>query len=279
MNEKFIHMRKLFYGIMMLIIASCAQQTEQAAADEIKDESVDLSKLPSADLFSDGKSELIKKAELKYQVVDLKKSRSEIDNAIRKYSAFISSADLKYDNPILEEQLTIRVLNSAFEPLMQEIERQAHYINYRKINSEDVSKEFVDLESRLRSKREMQQRYAEIVRSKVTTTEALLKAEYEIGKLHEEIEAVVSRINFLKDQVRYSTISLSLYQVMEQQAASIGVSKPLGSEFINAFKNGWNGLTNLLVILTNVWPFLLLTLTGTIYWHRRRKSLLRAKTQ
>lgn len=241
----------------MLIITSCGQGLKETS-DSIQDETTNVTDLPSSDLYSDGKSDLIKKADLRFQVSNLKKSREAIDVLIRKYSAFIASSDLQYENPVMEEHVSIRVLSMAFEPLLKEIELQSTYLNYRKISSDDVSKEFVDLESRLKSKREMQERYAEIVRKKANSTEDLLKAEYEIGKLHEEIEAVVSRINFLRDQVRYSTINLELYQVVEQQAASFSVEKPLGGQFSNAFKNGWSGLTDVLVALVNLWPLLLL---------------------
>lgn len=255
------------------------QQTEQSALEDVVQNDVqDLSALSSTDLYSDGKSDLIKKAELRFQVKDLKSSKEEIDKVIRKYSAFISSSDLKYNNPILEEQLSIRVLSIAFEPLLKEIEQQATYVNFRKVTSDDVSKEFVDLESRLKSKREMEARYAEIVRKKASSTDDLLKAEYEIGKLHEEIEAVVSRINFLRDQVRYSTINLEVYQVMEHQNASLRFDKPLGDQFSGAFKNGWNGLTNVLIAITNLWP--LLVMVGIILflvrqWKRKNQILVK----
>ena len=274
-------MKKIFLFIVLLSILSCAQKEEASSSqDSMGNEVADLSKLPSTDLYSDGKNELIKTAELRFQVASLKKSREEIDVFIRKYSAFIASSELKYENPTLEEHLTVRVLSIAFDPLLKEIEQQASYLNYRKVNSDDVSKEFVDLESRLKSKRDMELRYAEIIRKKASTTEDLLKAEYEIGKLHEEIEAVVSRINFLKDQVRYSTIKLEIYQVMEQQKAVNSIEKPLSDQFSGAFKTGWNGLTQVLITLTNLWPLIILgfvtpflfTLWKKGYFLKRRSS-------
>jgi hypothetical protein len=251
---------------LLLIFGSCGQKTELSS-----DETQNLSSLPQADLFSDGRGELIKKAELRFQVTDLKKSREAIDLSIRKFSGFIASADLKYESPILEEHLAIRVLSSDFEPLLKEIEQQAAYLNYRKITSDDVEKEFVDLESRLKSKREMEERYADIVRKKVNTTEDLLKAEHEIGELHEEIEVVVSRINFLKDQVRYSTIKLELYQVQEQQSGIVSINKPFGNQFTDALLTGLHGLTRVLIALTNIWPILFLGFGGVYYWMRIKK--------
>jgi hypothetical protein len=265
-------MRKIFIA-MALLAMSCGGPKEQSMQAD-STETQDLSQLPSTDLYSDGRGELIKSAELRFQVSDLKKSREQIDLAIRKYSGFIVSADLQYENPVLEEQLTVRVLSMAFEPLLKEIEQQAEYVNFRKVTSDDVAKEFVDLESRLKSKREMEQRYADIVRSKARSIEDLLKAEDEIGKLHEEIEAVVSRLNFLRDQVRYSTIKLEVYQVKEQQTSSVLYTQDLGSEFQNAFATGWRGLTQVFVGITYMWPLATLAvLVWYFLWFRRRQKI------
>src|SRR5687768_14156529 len=105
-------MKKIFI-VMAWLVMSCAQKTEQSAQEDSA-ETQSLSQLPSTDLYSDGRGELIKTADLRYQVANLKKSREAIDLSIRKYSAFIVSSDLKYENPVLEEQLTIRVLSMAF---------------------------------------------------------------------------------------------------------------------------------------------------------------------
>jgi hypothetical protein len=268
-------MKKIFI-LVTLFAMSCAQKTEQSDQSDSTPANVqDLSQLPSNDLYSDGSSELIKTAELRFQVSDLKNSREQIDLAIRKYSGFIASSDLKYENPVLEEHLTIRVLSIAFEPLLREIEHQAAYVNFRKVTSDDVEKEFVDLESRLKSKREMEQRYADIVRSKAKSMEELLKAEREIGKLHEEIEAVVSRINFLRDQVRHSTIKLEIYQIMEQQTLSMVNSKGLGSKFLRAFTTGWQGLTSVFVGIVYVWPIAVFGVPISYFlWFRRRRKII-----
>lgn len=259
-------MNRIYFFIALLLTA-CAQKSEF-----VQDEPEVLSSLPQTDLYSDGKSELIKKADIRFQVKDLKRSREEIDLSIRKFSGFIASSDLKYENPILEEDLVIRVLSTEFEPLLKEIEQQTMYLNYRKITSDDVDKDFVDLEARLKSKREMEERYADIVRKKATTTEALLKAEAEIEKLHEEIEVVVSRINFLKDPVRYSTIKLELYQVQEQKNAVASFSKPFSDQFKGALLNGLNGLSQVLIALANLWPILFMgSGIGFYYVMRKRK--------
>lgn len=261
-------MKKLLFFVALIFLSCGGYKSENAgmASDTLAPASTDL---PSADLYSDGTGELIKTAELRFQVKDLKKSKEILEQSIKKYSAFIELSDLRYEHPMLEEQLTIRLLSISFEPLLREVEGLAAYINFRKVKSDDVAKEFVDLESRLKSKREMQQRYSEILRTKATTTEDVLKAEAQIGKLHEEIDAVMSQLNFLRDQVRHSTIKIEMYQLIDKPVAS-SKDDSTPSEFLIALKTGWQGFISVLITMIYVWPIVLFGGGAWVYIRMKR---------
>lgn len=267
---------KRFIFILLLLSACGAPTMDEASSP---DTITAVGDLPSTDLYSDGTGQLIKTAELRFQVTDLKKCREGIETSIRKHSAYIEETDLKYENPLLEEHFTIRVLSQAFEPLLKELEAQATYVNYRKVKSDDVEKEFVDLESRLKTKREMEKRYAEILRSSTKNTEDLLKVEHQIGELHEEIEAVVSRMNFLKDQVKHSTIKLEVYQVDEQRVGVVTSTPDLSSRTVGSLKAGWNGLTTVVLLFLRAWPIWILLTVGWIFWRKRKSWMSVQRTQ
>lgn len=267
-------MNKFIAGLVAIALLSCAQKSKETtqAADSIQSSGSELIEA-SKDLYSDGRSKMIKTAECRFQVNDMKKSKEAIIMSIKKYSAYIESSNLEFQNPVLEEQLTIRVLNDYFGDLLEEIVSQASYVNYKKINVNDVSKEFVDLESRLKTKREVQQRYEEILRKKTGTIEELLNTEKQIGELQEEIEAAVSQMNFLKEKVRYSTIKLEVYQIAEQQVAETKTDTGLAQKFSNAFVSGLAGVTGVLVAVTYLWPFIVIGLTGWLIWMRRKRVM------
>jgi hypothetical protein len=264
---------KRFTFILLLLSACGAPKMDEASS---LDPITAIGNLPSTDLYSDGTGQLIKTAIVRFQVVDLKKCREGIEANIRKYSAYIEETDLKYENPLLEEHFTIRVQSQTFEPLLKELEAHATYINYRKVKSDDVEKEFIDLESRLKTKREMEQRYAEILRNSTKNTEDLLKVERQIGELHTEIEAVVSRMNFLLDQVKHSTIKLEVYQVDEQRARVVTSTPDLSSRTGESLRAGWNGLTTVVLVFLRAWPIWILLTVGWIVW-RKRKSWMPAQ--
>lgn len=277
-------MKKSFAAILMsflLLQLSCAskQEMETADTDQTAVEQADATKAqlaatPNTDLYSNGQTKLIKTVNYRFEVANVKKSAEEIEVAIKKYPAYISASDMRLENPILENKMTIRVRNEFFQDLLKEIDQQARYVNYRDVKTEDVAKQFVDLESRLKTKREVEARYIEILRKKAGTIEELLHAEEQIGELHEEIEATISRINYLKDEVSYSTIQLEFYQTITQEVA-ISHETPRSKQFGEALSSGWNGVVMVALVLTYLWPWLmLLGLSVLIYRYIKRKKII-----
>jgi hypothetical protein len=216
------------------------------------------------DLYSDGVTKLIKTAHYRFQVENVKVSTDAIIHSIKKYPAYISSSSLHLENPILENRITIRIQNEYFQDLLKDVDVQAKFTNRRDVTTDDVSKDFVDLESRLKSKREVEARYMEILRKKASTMEELLEAERQIGVVHEEIEATISRINYLREQVSYSTIHLEFYQTIPQQlqAADEVTTK---DKFAKALSSGWQAIVNITIALTYIWPLLIISAAALIY--------------
>lgn len=262
---------------LILLIAACSAQPEQAStADfEAKTTSAVSQQSPQQvlqrDLYSSGKTKLIKTLNYRFEVENVNKTTEAIESAVKKYPAYISASKMRIENPYMENTITIRVQSEFFQDLVKDIDQQAKVIHHRDITTQDVAKEFVDLESRLKTKREVEQRYAEILRKKAGTITELLEAEQKIGGLHEEIEATIGRINHLKDQVSYSTINLEFYQPVTHQLANTE-DNSIGKDFSEALSAGWSGLVNFALVLAYVWPLLVIGIaTGTLYWFRKRR--------
>ncbi|HEY3403666.1 MAG TPA: DUF4349 domain-containing protein [Ohtaekwangia sp.] len=250
--------------IILIVLIACGKKAEVAESTIDSMEASDpaalqLASTPRTDLYSNGKTKIIKTLNYRFEVDNVKKSTEAIEAAVKKYPAYISASNLHLENPILENNITIRVQSEYFQDLLKDIDQQARFVNFRDVKTEDVAKEFVDLESRLKTKREVEERYMEILRKKAGTIEELLNAEQQIGELHEEIEATISRINYLKDQVSYSTLNLEFYQTISQEVAAIDPVS-YSSQFLHALKSGWNGVMNLVIGLAYIWPLIFLVM-------------------
>jgi hypothetical protein len=264
----------MLFSLIGIVLLSCSVKKNETSAhpEQSTDIKSQVNPVLARDLYSNVSEKIIKAAQYRFQVADVKKSQEIIEMSVRKYNAYISSSTLKLENPLLEDNIVIRVPSEYFENLLKEIDSQAIYINERKITTNDVAKEFVDLESRLKTKREVEQRYAEILRSKAGTIDELLKAEQEIGALHEEIEATISRINYLRDQVRYSTINLEFYQTIDQEVAQVSTKQNFGERFSNALTSGLAGVLEILIGLTYLWPLFVIALISFLIWRRKKNA-------
>jgi hypothetical protein len=267
-----------FVVFTVFSFCSCVQKVESSldSVDSITEEVTDndaLTNVSNHDIYADGKTKLIKTVNYRFEVENVKKSTEAIEAAIKKYPAYMSSSKIHLENPILENKITIRVQSEYFNDLLKEIDQQARFVNFRDVETDDVEKEFVDLESRIKTKREVEVRYMEILRKKTGTIEELLKAEAQIGELHEEIEAAISRVNYLKDQVRYSTINLEFYQTIVQELKAN--NEPTMLEKIkDGLQTGWQGIVSLLIALAYVWPLLVISVMVLYYLKFRKRKML-----
>ncbi|HEU5292036.1 MAG TPA: DUF4349 domain-containing protein [Cyclobacteriaceae bacterium] len=278
----------IFMVIPVCLVLSCggkkeyaelARNTDDIVANDlvVANQAQLVNDLPSPrDLYSSGKTKLIKNLHYRFEVENVNKCQEAIEIAVKKYPAYISDSKLSLDNPILENKITIRVQSEYFQDLVKDIDTQAKFVNFRNITTEDVAKQFVDLESRLKTKREVEARYMEILRKKAGTIPELLEAEEQIGTLHEEIESTIGQLNYLKDQVSYSTIQLEFYQTITQEITSAD-TETSGDQLASALVAGWKGVVNVLILLAYIWPLFTIGVSfGLYYWFLKRRKSVKA---
>ena len=94
----------------------------------------------------------------------------------------------------------IRVPADRFDELLLIIEPLASKIESKNINTQDVTEEFIDVETRLKTKKELETRYLEILKQAKTVTD-IISIESQIATVRSEIESMEGRINYLKNQV------------------------------------------------------------------------------
>ncbi|MEM7103130.1 MAG: DUF4349 domain-containing protein [Bacteroidota bacterium] len=207
---------------------------------------------------------MIKTAEIRMEVSDFEEGRTEIDKAIAKYDATITSENEQRTSYQLRNGLVIRVKPEEFDALVNDLEGIALNLDSKNIDAKDVTEQFVDITSRLRTKREVEERYRDILKQAKTISD-ILAVEGQLRTIVEEIESLEGRLKYLNDQVGYSTINLNYYEAVEQTyTRKKGFWKRIG----NSFGDGWEGMKEFLIGLTSIWPFVLI-IGGVIWWVTR----------
>ncbi|MBL4650873.1 MAG: DUF4349 domain-containing protein [Aureispira sp.] len=214
------------------------------------------------------KRKIIRTGEMKFKVTNLEKSTKVIQALTQKCNGFISSMNQNNSNYLASNILAVRIPLDQFDYFLFQIKEEALYADYIRVNAKDVTEEFIDIESRLKNKKEVQRRYIEILQNKAKTVEDVLAAEEKIRVIQEEIESKEGRLRYLKDNVTLSTINIEMYQETKQAEAAVVYEKGFFSKAKDSFVNGWNFILGLLIGLINVWPILLIV--GLVIFFRKR---------
>jgi hypothetical protein len=168
----------------------------------------------------------------------------------------------------------IKVPVDRFEELLDHVSADSDKMQTRKISSEDVTMQWVDTRSRLETKKEVRERYLELLRQ-AHSMKDILSVQGEIDQLQEEMDAASGRIAYLGHAAAFSTVNLHFYQVLDPQAHE----NPSPSYLIRiktAIAEGGEWLGQLLVELLRVWP---LWVAGALGWWGLRRRLARKKPE
>ena len=211
--------------------------------------------------------QIIKTANYRIQVKNVNESSQRANQLALKHGGYVSESELNNSNYEITNAITIRVPASRFDSLLEDLGGEAIFTQYKRISSQDVTEEFVDITIRLKTKKEVRDRYVDILRNKAKTVQDVLKAEEQIRIIQEEIEAKEGRLRYLKDQVGMSTIHLELYQEIEYKPEPDVYRRSFGSKILSGLENGWELMQGIVIFLVSIWP--LLILGGLIFWRRR----------
>ena len=159
--------------------------------------------------------------------------------------------------------MIIRVPAANFENLITGIEKGKCKVLYKNISARDVTEEYMDVESRLLTKRKFADRYQELLK-KANAVKDILEIEENLRTLQEEIESSEGKLKYLNDQVDFSTLEITVNQYKETTVQLPG----FGKNIIESIKIGWQILISIFLFIIKIWPIILLYV---IAWFGIRK--------
>jgi len=155
---------------------------------------------------------VIYQADLQLRVKKFEKTLQNIEEQVIKYGGFISESNVFKDGEEqVSGQITVRIPQKYFQAFLREAEGQAAEVLQRNITGTDVTEEYVDLDSRLKSKRVVEERLTSFMKN-AQKTEDLLKISADLATVQEEIETILGRMKYLENQTSLSTVHISLFE-------------------------------------------------------------------
>lgn len=216
---------------------------------------------------------IIRNAELSFRTDDYVACRQVVLSALERHGGYLASEREENTGWSLRNTMLLRVPAERLDALLGELTSQAAFVEARNVTAQDVTEQFVDLQARLKTKREVEASYQRLL-GRAASVEEVLAIEKELRVVREEVEAVEGRLRYLTSQVAYSSVALSFYQ---QRDPPEDPDRGMGHQIWSALTTGLEWLYLVLVGLLYLWPFLLASALVVVVVRRvRRRRKLRA---
>jgi hypothetical protein len=142
------------------------------------------------------------------------------------YVATINSD--KLPNGKVFGSVVVRVPPDQLDKLVLDLRQQLGKIGELKgqrIGSRDITKDYTDLQSRLKAARTMEERLLNIIKSEKGAIKDLLMAEKELGIWRTKIEELTGELNYYANLVSLSTLTITMSEKELRIAASVSESE------------------------------------------------------
>jgi len=159
-------------------------------------------------------------------VPDPKTRMEEIAALAERMGGFVVSSNLYQSSygpnniEVPEGNITIRVPSQDLDEALASIKEGAVDINYENRSGQDVTSQYVDLESRLSAKRAAEKKLREILED-ADTTEDTLAVYTQLQQIQTEIEVIVGQMKYYEESAALSSISITL--VAEEKAKPVEI--------------------------------------------------------
>ncbi|KZZ83130.1 DUF4349 domain-containing protein [Bacillus sp. SJS] len=246
-------------------------ETEQAASDN-KEQA----------LQTPSNRKIIYTADMVIEVKDFDKAYQNIQNEAQSAGGYVVSTNSNVsgeESGLNEGTMTLRIPQEKFSGFLSSMEKGAYKILQKNISGQDVTEEFVDLESRLKAKEAVEARLLEFMKG-AGKTEDLLAISKDLSAVQEEIEQLKGRMKYLQNQTDLSTITI---QLSETKVVVPGVNnhdlntwEKTQKQFMNSVNALLYAGSALIIFFAGNLPvwILLLAAGGAVYyfWRKRRSD-------
>ncbi len=217
------------------------------------------------------RNRIIKHGAIRLQVEDLHVAKDKVNKLVNRNHAYYGNEEYQSHSDQLTYTLKIRVPNTQFDTFIQGIENGIGDIKSKSINIQDVTEEYSDNTIRLENKLAYLNKYKEILK-KATSVKGIIEVQDKIRYIEVEIESKKGRLKYLDDQIRYSTLQLTLYEDISIDIAS---SLRFGTRLLAAIDYGISLFTEFVIAIVSLWPLLVVLLVVFIF----RKPVLSSFTK
>ena len=187
---------------------------------------------------------------LSLEVTNLDSAILNVKNIIAANSGMITSSNSGYsDQPYIN--INILIPRSEFDSVLEDIKQISSIVNNENIYTNDVTEEYIDIESRLNVMLETEKRFLSLLET-ANKIEEIVEVEKEIMRIRGEIDSLTGRIKYLTTTTENS--QLNLYMI-EEMPISGSDDWNIGNSFDDSLRTFISFLKNIADFLIGILVF------------------------
>ncbi len=243
-------MRKLIPMFVILAFLGCKRERAGFAPPEI----VDVRSAPPANeiksVLPPPQRMIIRTANVSVIVGDTAAAVEKLTAAAESAGGYVSDSKIWRDGQLLRATVSLRVPAHKLSATLTAVRALAIRVQSETLNSEEVTQEYIDLESQLRNLEATENELRELMK---VVRERSRKAS-EVLQMHQQMMSIRSEIERTKGRMRYLS-QLSAMATLQVELIPDAIAKPIvepGWQPIVVMKNASRALVEALQALANV---------------------------
>jgi len=210
---------------------------EESAVIEVTQAEMEAGAAPASGAADHARIErlIIRDAWLDLVVPDTEATLDEINDLVDELGGYIVESNLNQYQEGLQAYVRFRVPAESLDAALKRIRSLATEVRGERISGQDVTDEYVDLQSRLRYLEATEARLLEFL-EEAEDTEAALAVYENLQEIQADIEQVKGRIQYLEQSAALATITLEITPDELAQPIQVGGWHPEGT-LRNAFQS------------------------------------------
>jgi hypothetical protein len=155
---------------------------------------------------------VIRTGNLTITVADVEATVASIRDIASGTESFVANSQTQYVSDRMTATLTLQIPARSYDSVVQQIRKLAQKVDVENTSSQDVTEEFVDLQSQLNNLKATEQTMIRLL-DRATSMNDILAIQRELTNVRGQIERAQGRVNYLQRRSDYSTLAIRVQPV------------------------------------------------------------------
>jgi hypothetical protein len=225
---------------------------------------------------SASQKKVVQTATISLVVKELAKAETQVGQLVQKHNGEIANSQISQaQGQQRAAQWVVRVPAGSVDALLHDLAGLGIAEN-RTIGAQDVTEEYIDLETRIASKKQLETRILDLLEKKTGDIKDVLAVEEQLARVRSEIESMVGRKKYLDSVTAMATVTVSAREQAEYVPPEVSTfSGQVDRTWTGSLKflQGFGKSLVLVAVAAGPWlPLVAAAMFGLVWMWRRRRQ-------